>query len=234
MWRAIADLLFPWGCAGCGAVREGAPFCGRCEPLVEALPAWRCRLCGGSLPPPLRREKPTPGLCTHCEAKRPAFDGLWAPYVYGGPVAQAIHRLKYRGERGLAPRLAASMREAGQEALGVVDALVHLPVHPRRLRERGYDQAGLLAAALAKAGGPTHDRKALRRLRAAGPQVGRGREDRGAAMLDAFRAGRRLQGRSFVLVDDVVTTGATANAAARALKEAGARQVFVLAVARAL
>lgn len=234
MWRALADLLFPRACAGCGAMRPEGLFCARCRDEVEILPSWRCRLCSGTLPPPLRRGEKTPGLCTPCTEQRPAFDGVWAPFVYGGPVARAVHRLKYHGERGLAARLAAPMREAGKEALAVVDALAHLPVHPSRLRERGYDQASLLAAALAGAGAGSHARSALWRLRAAGPQVGRGREDRSAAMVGAFRAKIEGLGRSFVLVDDVVTTGATANAAARALKEAGAGQVFVLAFARAL
>src|SRR5690606_28163037 len=187
MWRAIADLLFPWGCAGCGAVGPGALFCASCRELVEPLPAWRCRLCSGSLPPPLRRGEKTPGLCAHCTESRPAFDGVWAALAYGGPVAQATHRPKYRGERGLAGRLAEPMRGAGGEALSVVDAIVHLPVHPSRLRERGYDQAFLLARALAKATANPRERSLLRRLRAGGAQVGRGREDRSAAMIDAFQ-----------------------------------------------
>lgn len=233
MLRALAELLFPLGCAGCRGPVASELFCDDCLPLVETLPAWRCRLCSGNLPPPIRRGD-TAGLCAGCTEGRPGFDGVWAPFVYGGPVAQAIHRLKYRGERGLAARLAAPLVEAGREALAVVDAIVHLPAHPVRRRERGFDQAEILAAALAAAGAGSHDRRALRRLRSDGHQVGRGREDRGAAMKGAFRAMAEASGRSFVLVDDVVTTGATADAAARALKEAGARQVFVLALARAL
>lgn len=233
MMRALAELLFPLGCGGCRGPAAAEIFCDDCLPLVETLPDWRCRLCGGNLPSPLRRGEPA-GLCSRCTEARPAFDGVWAPFVYGGPVAAAIHRLKYRGERGLSARLAAPMLEAGREALVVADAIAHLPADRARRRARGFDQALLLAAALDKAGAGEHSRAALHRVRAGGHQVGRGRDDRSAGVRGAFRAGREVRGRSFVLVDDVVTTGASADAAARALKEAGARQVFVLAVARAL
>ncbi len=233
MWRAIADLLFPPSCAGCRALRPDDLFCADCREEVEHLPAWRCRLCSGSLPPPVRRGEVRPGLCAHCTERRPAFDGVWAAFAYGGPVARTVHRLKYRGERGLADRLAAPMRNAGAEALAVADAIVHVPLHPVRRRRRGYDQALLLARALARREGVPH-RALLRRVRAGDPQVGRGREDRSAAMVDAFEASPDARGRHVVLVDDVVTTGATADAAARALVRAGAAHVFVLALARAL
>lgn len=233
MMRAIAELLFPIGCAACRRPVGEELFCSGCLALVEALPDWHCRLCCGNLPPPIRRGEAA-GLCSGCQAERPAFDGVWAPFVYGGAVAKAIHRLKYRGERGLAARLAGPMIESGREALAVVDLIAHVPLHPSRRQVRGFDQALLLAKALAKGVGGAQAKNALRRLNPAGRQVGRGREERSAAMVGAFRAGSGVRGASFLLVDDVVTSGATANAAARALKQAGARQVFVLAAARAI
>lgn len=232
MLGALADLFFPTTCAGCRAASPEL-FCARCADLVEGLPIWRCPGCSGNLPPPIARDE-RPERCRACSARPPAFHAVAAPFVYGGPVAQAIHRLKYRGERSLARRLAAPMVEAGRGLLGDADAVVHVPLHPARRRERGFDQALLLASAVARSANLPLLRRALVRARPSGHQVGRGREERGAAVADAFRAAGDVRGLSLVLVDDVVTTGATADAAARALERAGARKVGVLAVARAL
>jgi ComF family protein len=232
MLGALADLFFPPACAGC---RAAAPelFCSSCTELVEVLPSWRCPVCSGNLAPPIARGE-EPGRCPACAARPPAFHAVASPFVYGGPVTQAIHRLKYRGERSLARRLAAPMAEAGRDLLEGADAVVHVPLHPARRRERGFDQALLLASAVARSANLPHLRRALVRTRPSGHQVGRGREERGAAVAEAFLASEDVRGLSLVLVDDVVTTGATADAAALALARAGARKVGVLAVARAL
>jgi len=229
---ALADLLFPSGCAACGAPTRDL-FCADCAALVETLPASRCARCAGNLPPPIGRDE-KPGICDGCAKAPPAFDLVRTPFVYGGPVAQAIHRLKYRGARSLAARLGGAMAEAGAAVLRRADAVVHVPLHAARRRQRGFDQAELLARAVAREAGLPHLGRALLRTRPGGHQVGRGREERAVAVAGAFRARADLSGLSLVLVDDVVTTGATAGAAARALREAGAARVAVLAVARAV
>ncbi len=152
--------------------------------------------------------------------------------LFGGPLADAIHALKY-GDRPALARplgrwLAARIR-LPRDAL-----VVAVPLGRRRRLARGYDQAGRLAEQVARAGGAPLLQGALRRVRETPPQVGRSRAARAANVAGAFEADpRRVAGRELVLVDDVVTTGATADAAARALLAAGARRVTVVALARA-
>jgi ComF family protein len=154
---------------------------------------------------------------------------------YGGLVRDALHALKYRGEQRLAGPLGAATAARWQEAAIGGDVLVHVPVHPARRAARGYDQAELLARAAARAlGRPAVP--ALRRDRATAPQFELGRDRRAANVAAAFAVdaarGAGVAGRWIVLVDDVVTTGATLVACAEALLDAGAVAVSAVTVAR--
>ncbi len=219
---ALLDLLFPPRCPACGepSRRDAAPFCDVCcEALLPVPPA--CRRCG--MPGPV-------DPCGACLASPPAFDAVRAGGLFGGPLADAVHAFKYRSRPALAAPLARWLwRRVG---LPPGAAVVSVPLARRRRRERGYDQAALLADALARAAGAERRRNALRRIRETAPQVGRDREARARNVAGAFAAGA-VSGLDVVLVDDVVTTGATADACARALKAAGARTVSVVSLARA-
>jgi ComF family protein len=220
------DLIFPPRCAACDELGE-SPFCGVCAETLVPLPAG-CPLCGvpqdETLLPALR-----PRRCPHCRTHPPRFAFATAPYLHGGALADAIHRLKY--ER----------REDLGRALGVLfeacpgpksDVLVPIPLHPRRLRQRGYDQARLLADAAAERFGlPVAP--LLRRVRETGQQVGRDRVARDRSVRGAFAPSGTVVGLRICLVDDVLTTGATASAAAGALLDAGAARVEVRTLARA-
>lgn len=217
---ALLDLLYPPRCAACG--EPGEPFC---APCAEALlpPGDGCPRCG------------RPGraaTCGPCLLHPPAYDGLQAGGLFGGPLADAVHALKYGDRPALARPLGRWL--AGRVTLPPGALVVAVPLGRRRRQERGYDQAGRLAEALASAAGAGRLTGALRRTRETPPQVGRSRAARGANVAGAFTADPSLvAGRELVLVDDVVTTGATADAAARALLAAGARRVTVVALARA-
>jgi ComF family protein len=223
--RAL-DLLFPARCAACDAAGE-SPFCGPCAETLVPLPAG-CPLCGApqdeALLPVLR-----PRRCPHCRTRPPRFACASAPYLHGGALAEAIHRLKYENREDLGAALGILFEGC---VVPKSDVLVPIPLHPRRLRQRGYDQAQLLAAAAAQRF-RLPVATLLRRVRETGQQVGRDRAARERSVRGAFAAAGSVLGARICLIDDVLTTGATASSAAAALLDAGAARVEVRTLARA-
>ncbi len=220
------DLIFPIRCASCDAPGE-TPFCGVCADTLIPLPAG-CPLCGvpedEALLPALR-----PRRCGACRERPPPFVLASAPFLHGGALAEAIHRLKYERREDLGPALGVLFEACARPKS---DCLAPIPLHPRRLRERGYDQARLLADAAAKRF-RLPVLPLLTRTRATGQQVGRDRKARERNVRGAFAAAPSARGLRVCLVDDVMTTGATAAAAAEALLLAGAARVEVRTLARA-
>ncbi len=225
MWRMLAlrrpvtvllDLALPPVCAGCGV--EGEPLCRGCRPALDL----RLTLPAGT---PLGLPEGPPDPLVRLE---------WcAPFA--GAVRRALHALKYTGERRLAEPLGEAVASRWAACRGSGDVLVPVPVHPSRRRERGYDQAELIAAAAARRlGAPMVP--AVERTRATTAQYRLDRRHRAANVDGAFAVRReceaRVAGRDVVLVDDVVTTGATLAASANALLAAGASSVAAVTVAR--
>ncbi|MBI2872352.1 MAG: ComF family protein [Chloroflexi bacterium] len=222
--RAL-DAVFPPRCVGCG--RQGMALCGECLAESPRLPESRCWLCAAQL-----REQ---GWCGRCAAGRPPLEGVASPFAMEGVVREAVHRLKYGNLRGLAKVLAEPMAEALAATPVAATLLVPVPLHPSRLRERGYNQAALLAREVGRRLGLPVDAAALARVRATPPQVrSASRQERRASVSGAFRTRRDLAGASVVAVDDVCTTGATLEACATALRDGGAARVWGLTAAREL
>jgi len=199
---------------------------------IVPLPAGGCLRCAQIFP--TTEATLDGGVCARCRREPPAYDRLLAYGSYAGPLRRAVQLLKYRGVESLGDRLgrlsAGTYRQHGVEA----DCIVAAPLHWNRRRERGFNQAELLARPLAAETGLPLVR-ALVRVRPTVPQAGLTRKQRTTNLRGAFRARSRVgvRDKRIVVVDDVATTGATFEACARALKRAGAAEVTGLAIARA-
>ena len=220
--RAL-DFLFPRYCYLCGKPlqREEVLFCLPCQ---EGLPRLgrACLVCAK----PLNQEEE---LCRDCQKGRP-FSRVLVPFLYEDPLAQAIKELKYQGSLWLAKELARLWRQ--EIPSETFDLVLPVPLHPKRLRERGFNQSLLLARFFDK--GPLST-TALIRKRYTKPQVELNPRERQKNVKGAFkiRDQKALLGRKVLLVDDVMTTGATIEECALELKKAGANEIVVAVVARA-
>lgn len=217
-------LLFPTRCLGCG--RRGAAVCDRCELMIPWLNAETCHRCAA--PSPLGR------LCARCKNDPSALDGLRAACAFEGIVRQAIHNLKYRQGRSLAGLASRLLAESLVSRPLQADLLIPVPLARGRRRERGYNQAELIADCLSRSIGVPTTAAALERVRETPPQVGLSAAERRRNVRGAFACSpeARVAGRRVIVLDDVATTGATLGACADVLKAAGAARVFGLVVAR--
>ena len=229
-WVEFLDILFPPACAGCG--QAGEYLCPRCQAQVVPLePPW-CPRCGQ----PWRPEWGPPGAaCPLCRAYPPAFAQARSYTAMTGVARAAIHALKYDGVVGLGPLLAEWLAWVVKREGWPVEAVVPVPLGAARLAERGYNQAAWLAYPLAQRLGVAYAPDALYRQRETASQVGLSAAERRANVAGAFRARGALPYRRVLLVDDVMTTGATLSAAATALRALpGVKEVWAVTVARAV
>ena len=196
--------------------------------LLDLLFVPSCAACDAVLAEPLP-------FCAACAASIDGAAGGVAPYLYGGELATAIRRLKFEGRREVARAIAPLLAPALAAAAAGCDLVIPVPLHRRRLRQRGYNQAALLARHTRRYIDVPVDTLSLRRLRDTAPQTGLDRAARLENVDGAFTVvrPRRVAGRAVLLLDDVVTTGATLAAASAALRAAGAARVLPFCAARA-
>jgi ComF family protein len=229
---ALLDTLLPPNCLACDApVAADGQFCLPCFRQANFISAPFCAHCGVPLP-----FAGATGFCTNCATAPPAFVAARAALRYDDLAKKLILPFKYADRPEAARSLAVIMARAGQGLLAGADVLVPVPLHKTRLRHRGYNQAVLLAANLARRAGKPVLRDALVRPRPTPPLRGLGVAARQAAMAGTIAATQaaadQLAGRAVLLVDDVLTTGTTAHECAKVLLAAGARRVDVLTIAR--
>lgn len=224
--RSALELLFPVHCVGCG--KEGPVICASCVAGLKVLERPFCDICA---------RPNTDGHCPDCLEHLPAIDSVLSPYLFEGPIREAVHRFKYRGWRTAAPLLGGLLADhLGRQVIPARPKgwiLVPVPLHRRRLRSRGYNQSGLLAREVGKTlGMPVRD-DLLERSNDSSPQVEvRTQKQRRENVAGSFGASAEVEGLSVIVVDDVATTGSTLAACAAALKDAGAEDVRGLVLAR--
>jgi len=222
--RGLLDLVFPAHCVVCG--RLGAWLCVECQAEIHRVDPPLCPCCGR----PWREG----GLCPDCRASPHLIEARRFVAWHVSPLREALHALKYQGLRALGPPLAHLLVDVWERERISVDGVVPVPLHPRRKRRRGYNQAEVLARAFCQEMGLPLWGEVLVRKRDTPSQVGLTREERKRNVRGAFACHPRdLTGARILLIDDVCTTGATLEACAEPLLVQGAAAIYALTVARA-
>ncbi|MDF1748365.1 MAG: ComF family protein [Alphaproteobacteria bacterium] len=233
MLRAALDFVLPPRCAGCGVQTGSAGgLCTDCWTKTRFIAAPQCNQCGY----PFELDFGDGVRCGPCLSRPPYFERARAAVAYDDRIAQIVISFKHGDRTDLAPGLAAWMRRAGGELLKDADLIAPVPLHRRRLFSRRYNQSALLGQPLAKVAGVPFIGDLITRQRETESQghlspSARRRNVEGAFRIPAHRK-EILQGKRVLLIDDVLTTGATANAIARRLKREGATAVDVLTLTR--
>ena len=240
LWAAALHLLFPTPCHVCGAPLDRervSSLCGRCWRALERMPPAGCSRCGWPFPAVAAAAGSEQPLCQRCRESEDAFRLARAVLRYRteGTARAAILLAKHGGQLTLLRHLAWLLAAEASRYLPLIgwDALVPVPLHWRRRWERGFNQAEVLARAVGRQHGVPVLRRALVRVRPTPRQEG-DLDARRRNVREAFavRTPQAVRDQRLLLVDDVFTTGATANACARALLDAGAAEVGVLTLAR--
>lgn len=218
------NLLFPQRCIGCGS--EGEVFCLSCRTALPRIMPPLCPRCGNPQVDGL--------ICSSCAGCHADIDGIRSPFRFEGVIRQAIHQLKYKHLRSLATPLGELLSEYLVANPVPGDALVPVPLHRKRLKERGYNQSDLIARELSKITKLPVMNDCLVRQRQTPPQARTATVDeRRSNVVGAFACrDERMKGKSVILIDDVCTSGATLNACAATLKTHGAGAVWGLTLAR--
>lgn len=225
-WRHALDAVLAQDCLLCGDAAGAALLCADCRAALPALPAACCPRC--ALPTPFGE------TCGRCLAQPPHVDAALAALPYAFPIDALIQSFKY-GHRLAPGRYFGELLAQTAAALGGdIDLIVPLPLHDARLRERGFNQALELARPLARARRWPLDATSCTRTRPTATQAALALADRQRNVRNAFHCARDLSGRRIVVVDDVMTSGASLDEFARTLKLHGAAHVSALVVARAL
>ena len=225
IWHSL-DLLYPPVCAGCGT--SNYRWCPECRNSTQLMEIHYCQVCGE---PQLSKQLDT---CVNCKQTRPAYTAMRSWAWFRGPLRQAIHQLKYKRDMALGEVLALPLEQILRIEDWAVDVILPVPLSHKRQSSRGYNQAALLAWPLALRFALPYLPRALKRVRDTLSQTDLSAADRRDNVAGAFEAdANQVNACTILLVDDVITTGATMEACAAALRDAGAEHVYAVSVARA-
>lgn len=235
---AVVSVFFPAGCRICEGLLKSAsrvPICEECLSTFEAPPEKKCEICDQTVGWPTHEGEPL--VCRACKQKTYAFERARSYGIYEGPLVKAILLLKWERIEPLGALFAERLTELAKREGRILAAevVVPVPLHRDRERQRGYNQARLVSKPLARKLGLPHKAVLLMRTRPRPNKQVLSFEERWESVRGAFatRPGSQVDNKRVLLVDDVMTTGATLDACARALLESGAKSVVALTVARA-
>ena len=223
-WVSL-DWLYPPVCGGCG--KKGARWCRACQDQVLKLQNQICPRCGSFEPHGL--------LCKDCQNNSVPFEACRCWGQYGGPLREAIHRLKYQNDVGLAEALSGHLIELFSGSGWEIDLITAVPLGLKRRKQRGYNQSSLLALPLALAVNVPFKPRAIDRARETASQVGLSASLRQENVCGAFVARSLLvKDKVVLIIDDVTTTGSTLSSCAQSLLDGGAKQVYCLTLAKSM
>src|SRR6266404_4234701 len=230
--RLALDIALPTLCVACRAPVDGEGVCAECCARLSFIAPPFCPKLGIPFV-----YDPGPGLLSmEAISDPPAYQRARAAVRYDDVARTLVHALKYQYRTDLPPAMGRWMARSGRELLDEADVLIPVPLHWRRGWSRRYNQSGALARSIERQSGVKMISEALRRVRSTQQQIGLSRSQRASNVQGAFKVAAErqseIQGRRVVLIDDVLTSGATADACARALLRAKAAQVDVLVFAR--
>ncbi|HED34207.1 MAG TPA: ComF family protein [Gammaproteobacteria bacterium] len=232
----LLDLLFPPHCSLCGTARNLLPDISLCRPCSDDLlhNTDACSLCAA----PLSTEgvPPTIDICAQCIQKKPRYDQLWSPFRYAQPLESMIQQLKFNARLNFAPLLSTLMIHRLPPDFYTQtppDAVIPMPLHPHRLKQRGFNQSLLLLKPLAKQLKLPVDTESCRRINNTEHQTGKNAQQRQKNIKGAFTFENKNSYQHVVIFDDVVTTGSTVSELSKTIKQAGVGRVDVWCLARA-
>lgn len=221
----MIDFVYPPSCAGCG--KSGELFCLDCFSQVQIIKHPVCKICGNSFP--------EAGVCNLCKKDHPPFSALRSWGLYEGSLRKALLSLKYESNIGLARTFASLLAPIFVETNWNVDLIIPVPLCKSHRRNRGYNQSELIAHPLSLALQIPLETNAIKRIKETSSQVDLSRSERFKNLKDAFSGNpAKLKNKNVLLVDDIVTTGATLRSCSSALLDAGCTSVYCLTVAQTL
>jgi len=233
----LGEVIFPFRCLGCDDLIDqgnGRLFCPSCAAKVHFIRGSLCDICGTTFPDSSAENH----LCGECLEKKPCFSRARAIFNYDDVILNAIHQFKYKNNLSIGEMLASFMADFSFPGIDFTgySLMVPVPLHIKRLRERGFNQSLILARALGKKRQIPVDFSVLKRHKYTQTQTGYHKQERKQNIRGAFEVcnAEKISGQTILLIDDVFTTGATVNECAKILIRAGAREVSVLTLARVL
>ena len=224
-WSAL-DWVYPPSCAGCG--KTGYRFCADCLNSLTLLHGNLCPICG-------RQIAENYIVCRQCAINPYYFTSACSWAAYDGTLREAIHAMKYHHDLGLGDYFAAFLISLIEQKNWQFDLVLPVPLSKMRMKSRGFNQSALLSRPIARYFGVEHSTAMLAREKETDPQYSKTTVEREMNLQDAFSANpAKLNGRRVLLVDDIITTGATIKYCSKALSEAGAESILVISLAKAL